>query len=76
MMDTAKIKEHMDVLDSAGKKIGRVDHLEGPDKIKLTKADSPDGKHHLVPVSWIDHVDTQVHLNKAVNDVSALAQAS
>lgn len=32
MMDVAKIKEHMDVLDSAGKKIGQVDHMEGRDK--------------------------------------------
>jgi len=76
MMDTSKIKEHMDVLDSAGKKIGQVDHLEGKDKIKLTKHGSPDGKHHFVPVSWIDHIDTHVHLNKPVNDVSALQMAS
>ncbi len=76
MMDTSKIKEHMDVLDSAGKNIGKVDHLEGGDKIKLTKTDSPDGKHHVVPVSWVDHVDTHVHLNKPVGDISALQRAS
>ena len=76
MMDVAKIKEHMDVLDSVGKKIGQVDHMEGSDKIKLTKTSSPDGKHHLVPLSWVDHVDSHVHLNKPVNDVSALQQAS
>ncbi|MGD9839621.1 MAG: DUF2171 domain-containing protein [Afipia sp.] len=76
MADVSKIKEHMDVIDSAGKNIGKVDHLEGTDKIKLTKASSPDGKHHFVPVAWIDHVDTHVHLNKAVNDVSALQKAS
>ena len=76
MMDVAKIKEHMDVLDSAGKKIGQVDHMEGSDKIKLTKTSSPDGKHHLVPLSWFDHVDSHVHLNKPVNDISALQKAS
>ncbi len=53
-----------------------MDHLEGQDKIKLTRNSSPDGKHHLVPVSWIDRVDTRVHLNKAVNDVGALPMAS
>lgn len=76
MADVSKIKEHMDVIDSAGKKVGQVDHLEGADKIKLTKSGSPDGQHHFVPVAWIDHVDNHVHLNKAVNDVSALQKAS
>ncbi|MBN8976687.1 MAG: DUF2171 domain-containing protein [Xanthobacteraceae bacterium] len=76
MMDVAKIKEHMDVLDSVGKKIGQVDHMEGSDKIKLTKTGSPDGKHHLVPLSWVDHIDSHVHLNKPVNDISALQKAS
>ncbi len=76
MMDVAKIKEHMDVLDSVGKKIGQVDHMEGSDKIKLTKTGSPDGKHHLVPLSWVDHIDSHVHLNKRVNDISALQKAS
>lgn len=76
MTDTSMIKEHMDVIDSAGKKVGQVDHLEGQDKIKLTKASSPDGKHHFVPVSWIARVDTHVHLNKPVNDVGALQAAS
>ena len=75
-MDTSKIKEHMDVIDSAGKKVGQVDHLQGNDQIKLTKTGSPDGKHHLVPVSWIDHIDSNVHLNKPVNDISALQRAS
>ena len=35
MADVSKIKEHMDVIDSNGKNIGQVDHLEGSDKIKL-----------------------------------------
>jgi hypothetical protein len=63
------IKEHMDVLAADGEKIGTVDHLEGADKIKLTKSDSPDGKHHLIPLSFVDHVDTHVHLNKPAREV-------
>lgn len=51
MADVSKIKEHMDVIDSTGKNIGQVDHLEGNDKIKLTKTSSPDGVHHFVPVA-------------------------
>lgn len=57
MVNVSQIKEHMDVIASDGKTVGKVDHLEGQDRIKLTKTDSPDGKHHLVPVRWIDHVD-------------------
>lgn len=57
------ITEHMPVVASCGKCVGTVDHLES-NSIKLTRKDSPDGLHHYVPLSWIDHVDTHVHLNK------------
>jgi hypothetical protein len=54
------------------KTVGKVDHLDGADKIKLTKQSSPDGQHHyFIPVSWIDHVDQHVHLNKTGADVTA-----
>lgn len=72
MMELSQIKEHMGVFDSTGKNIGQVDHLEGEDKIKLTKKSSPDGRHHFVPVAWIDHIDTHVHLKKPVSDVTML----
>src|SRR3977135_1695383 len=71
MADTSKIKEHMDVISSDRKTVGKVDHLDGPDKIKLTKQSSPDGQHHhFIPVDWGDHVDQHVHLNKCGEDVS------
>ena len=57
------IREHMDVICSEGKKLGRVDHVLG-EEIKLTKNDSPDGKHHFIPMSLVDHVDEHVHLSK------------
>ena len=57
------VREHMDVIASCGKKIGVVDRVEG-DSIKLTKKDSPDGQHHLIPTSWVARVDQHVHLNK------------
>ncbi len=70
-MKTAAIKEHMDVIASDGQKVGQVDHMEGSDKIKLTKQDAPDGKHHLIPLNWVSKVDQRVHLNKAAKDVHA-----
>ncbi len=57
------VKERMDVVASCGTKVGVVDHVEGS-VIKLTKNDSPDGQHHYIPTSWIDHVDNHVHLKK------------
>jgi hypothetical protein len=72
MLDTSQIKEHMDIISSDRKTVGKVDHLEGSDKIKLTRQSSPDGQHHhFIPASWIDHIDQHVHLNKSGADVTA-----
>ena len=71
MTNAAQIKEHMDVIAADGEKIGTVDHMEGADKIKLTKHDAPDGKHHFVPLSMVRNVDQHVHLSKAAADVRA-----
>jgi hypothetical protein len=64
MPDTSKIKEHMEVLASDGRKVGLVDHMEGSGKIKLTMGSTGHGHHHLIPVSWVERVDRHVHLNK------------
>lgn len=61
---SATIQEHMNVLGSCGNMLGRVDHVQG-NSIKLTKHDSADGMHHLIPLDWVDHVDSQVHLTKS-----------
>ena len=72
-MDHHQIHEHMEVLGSDGKHIGTVDHLEGENRIKLAKKDlSAGGKHHFIPVDWVDHVDEKVHLAKTT--LEAIAQ--
>lgn len=72
MAVTEHIKEHMDVISSDKKTVGKVDHMEGADQIKLTKQSSSDGQHHhFIPVSCVDHVDQHVHLNKSGADVTA-----
>ena len=71
MVDTKQIQEHMDVISSDRKTVGKVDHMDGADKIKLTKASSPDGRHHhVIPTAWVDHVD-QHHLNQTGADVTS-----
>src|SRR5262249_30978314 len=67
---TAEIREHMDVYGSCGTKVGRVDHVEG-DMIKLTKNDSPDGMHHLIPRSWVAKAHDGVHLDRDHKAVQA-----
>jgi hypothetical protein len=71
MHDTSKIREHMDGISSDRKTVGKVDHLEGADKIKLTKQSSPNGEHHhFIPIAWIDYMDQHVHLTKSGAEVT------
>ena len=71
MDSMSKIREHMEVLASDGQHVGTVDHMEGADKIKLTKSDpSSSGQHHLIPIGWVHHVDTHVHLTKNSQEVT------
>lgn len=66
MTDFAKhIKEHMPVLGTDGTEVGKVDHLEGENSIKLVRDDS--GTHHWIPMGWVTGVDdTGVHIDRAV----------
>src|SRR3546814_2969489 len=54
--DHSAIKEEMNVVGADGVHIGTVDHLEG-ERIKLTKADSGDGKHHYLPAGLVAAVE-------------------
>ena len=76
-MAQLEIKEHMEVLGSNGKHVGTVDHMDGTSRIKLAKNDpSAGGKHHFISTAWVDHVDTQVHLNKTSQDAMKSWQAA
>ena len=71
MVDVSQIKEHLEVVGSDGGHVGRVDHVLG-DQIELAKLDLAGGfKHHMIPVSWVDHVDELVHLNVTQEDAKA-----
>jgi hypothetical protein len=68
MMDATLIQEHMEVVGSDGKHVGRVDHVSGAE-IELAKMDLAGGfKHHLIPLSWVDWVDDKVHLAMTEDD--------
>ena len=56
MVDSSQIQEHAKVISADGVHIGTVDHVQG-DRIKLTKNDSPDGKHHYVSIGLVAGVE-------------------
>jgi hypothetical protein len=67
------IRDHMEVLSADGKHVGAVDRLEDDGVIKLAKKDpSAGGKHHFIPLDWVDFVDDKVHLTKTA--VEAIVQ--
>jgi len=72
MVAPTMIKEHMAVLGADGVHVGTVDQLEGRDQVKLTK-DDPDagGEHHFIPLAWVDHVDSTVHLKQSGAEAKA-----
>ncbi|MDM1782427.1 DUF2171 domain-containing protein [Acinetobacter sp. 10FS3-1] len=66
------IKEHASVIASCGTQVGKVDHLEGQDSIKLTRSDDENNEHHLIPLSWVSEVKgDQLVLNKTADEVRA-----
>ena len=56
MVDLSQIKEHADVIGADGVHVGTVDHLQG-DRIKLTKKDSGDGKHHYISTGLVADIE-------------------
>jgi hypothetical protein len=67
MADTSAIKEHMEVIGADGVHVGTVDHVE-EGRIKLTKADSGEGRHeghhHFISLGLVADVEgDQVRLS-------------
>jgi hypothetical protein len=73
MVDATQIKEHAEVIGSDGEHVGTVDHVEGSDRIKLTRRDpEARGEHHYIPLAWVDAVENeQVRLNKTAREAEA-----
>lgn len=77
MVQAQQIKEHTEVCGSDGAHVGTVDHLDGADKIKLTKSDPKSGgRHHIIPLAWVDKVDDKVRLKKSAKDAMAQWQSA
>ena len=66
MFKSLDIQGHLEVVGADDKHVGTVDHMEGVDRILLTKDDpAAGGKHHIIAIDWVDYVDSKVHLNKS-----------
>lgn len=61
-MDSGQIHPHMPVVCSNNGQFAVVDHLVGPDHIKLVR--DPDGVHHYIPTAWVTWVDDKVHIDR------------
>ena len=56
MVDLSQIQEHADVIGADGVHVGTVDHLQG-DRIKLTKKDSGDQRHHYISTGLVADIE-------------------
>ena len=52
MLDVTQIKAQAAVIGADGVHVGTVDHVQG-DRIKLTKQDSVDEKHHYISLGLV-----------------------
>ena len=69
MVDIAQIKEHAPVIGADGVHVGTVDHVQG-DRIKLTKTDSGDGRHHYISLGLVAEVEGETVRLSANADVA------
>lgn len=56
MVDFNEIKEHANVIGADGVHVGTVDHLQD-DRIKLTKRDSGDQRHHYISLGLVADIE-------------------
>ncbi len=73
MADATQIKEHAKIVGSDGAHVGTVDHMDGSDRIKLTRKDpEAHGHHHYIPLEWVESVENdKVRLNKTCQEAEA-----
>jgi hypothetical protein len=61
MIESSSIREHMEIVGSDGKHVGKVDHVKGSE-IELTRAMAV-GPHHMLPLDLVQSVDDKVRLS-------------
>ncbi len=75
-MNSANVRESMQVFASDGQFVGVVDRVEGR-SVKLTKVGPESGgEHHYVPLAWVETVGKAVYLSRPSEEVTALWQSA
>ena len=75
MTDLSQVKEHAEVIGADGVHVGTVDHVQG-DRIKLTKVDSGDKRHHYISVGLIAEVEDGTVRLSANADIAVTLEES
>ncbi|MET0137223.1 MAG: DUF2171 domain-containing protein [Sphingobium sp.] len=74
MFEKLRIKQHMEVADSAGQHVGTVDELDG-DTIKLTRSDSGDRQHHYLDLESVERIeDNRIYLKAGITPQARVAE--
>jgi hypothetical protein len=70
MIDTSKIREHMEIIGSDGQHVGTVDRVEG-NRIKLAKSDpAAQGQHQYLPLDSVVSVEgNAIRLRQTAQEV-------
>ncbi len=61
-IDPKRIRPGMRVVCSRDAQFGVVDHVQGPDTIKLQR--DANGVHHYIPMRWVTRVDDAIHVDR------------
>jgi hypothetical protein len=72
MVNVGEIHEHMEVVGSDGRHVGKVDKVMGTE-IELAKFDIGAGfKHHLIPITWVETIqDDKICLSMTKDEAKA-----
>lgn len=73
MADLNKIQPHSEVIGADGVHVGTVDHVDG-DRLKMTKQDSSDGRHHYIDGGLIAAIEEGKIRLSANADVAILLE--
>jgi len=63
MVERSQIRPQMEILDSAGERVGVVDAVDG-ERVRLANSSPDTGQHHHVDLADVARVDDRVHLSR------------
>jgi hypothetical protein len=71
MVVPKKIEQNMKVVGRDGTHVGIVERIEGTDEIKLANDPDAGGQERYIPLAWLVHAETKVHLKLTGDEAKA-----